>query len=91
MLEKTKVEEIKISREHPHYKMSFEQRLEGGEGGSQVDTRQREEQMPSPCGVFRNSLSPTESTVLSPLFLSHVEHPDHHGSVVICLCIHPGE
>ena len=37
MLEKTKVEEIKISREHPPYKMSFEQRLEGGEGGSHVD------------------------------------------------------
>lgn len=68
-----------------------EQRLEGGEGGSQGDTRQREEQMPSPCGVFRNSLSPAESTALSPLFLSHVEHPDHHGSVIICLCVLPEE
>ena len=28
---------MKISREHPHYKMPFEQRLEGGEGGSHVD------------------------------------------------------
>lgn len=60
-------------------KEGSEQRLEGGEGGSQVETRQREEQMPSPCGVFRNSLSPTEPTALS-LFLSHIEHPDHHGS-----------
>ena len=34
---KTKAEEMKISREHPHYKMPFEQRLEGGEGGSHVD------------------------------------------------------
>lgn len=34
MLENIKVEESEISREHPHYKMSFEQRLEGGEGGS---------------------------------------------------------
>ena len=41
MLEKTKVEEIKISREHPPYKMSFEQRLEGGEGGSHVDIQVR--------------------------------------------------
>ena len=37
MLEKVKVEEIEISREHPHCKMSSEQRLKGGEGGSHVD------------------------------------------------------
>ena len=30
-----------------------------------MDTRQREEQMPSPCGVFRNSLSPTVDCSLS--------------------------
>lgn len=59
--------------------------------GVRGDTRQREEQMPSPCGVFRNSLSPAESTALSPLFPSHVEHPDHHGSVIICLCVLPEE
>lgn len=37
MLGKVRVEESEISREHPHYKMSFEQRLEGCEGGSHVD------------------------------------------------------
>ena len=37
MLEKVKVEEIEISREHPRCKMSSEQRLKGGEGGSHVD------------------------------------------------------
>ena len=45
-------------------------------------------QVPVECS---GTVCPLQSRLLSLLFLSHTEHPDHHGSVIICFYVHPGE